>query len=232
MILNRTGITRRAPYLLLGLLMWVAVLKSGVHATLAGVALGITIPMSDPREPERSPLWELEHALHPWIAFGILPLFAFANAGVPLEGVTPASLLAPVPLGIALGLFAGKQLGVLGGAVLLVGTGLARKPEGVSWGGLWGMSILCGIGFTMSLFIGSAGLRGGRRRLRDREPDGHPRRFPGGVRDGGLPGAARVVAAARGLTPSLARGVPGGGGSYWQGPRHSDLFGHPGAHAV
>ena len=160
-ILNRTGITHRAPYLLLGLLMWVAVLKSGVHATLAGVALGMSIPMSDLREPERSPLWELEHALHPWIAFGILPVFAFANAGVPLGGVTPASLLAPVPLGIALGLFAGKQLGVLGGAVLLVGTGLARRPEGVGWGGLWGVSILCGIGFTMSLFIGSLAFEAG-----------------------------------------------------------------------
>ena len=153
--INRAGVTRWSAYILLGLVMWIATLKSGVHATLAGVALGLTIPIRDRNAPERSPLGEMEHALHPWVAFAILPLFAFANAGVALGGASLATLVAPVPMGILLGLFVGKQLGVMGTAALLVGSGLARRPEGVGWGALWGMSMLCGIGFTMSLFIGS-----------------------------------------------------------------------------
>jgi NhaA family Na+:H+ antiporter len=151
---NRAGLTRWSVYILLGVVMWVAVLKSGVHATLAGVALGMTIPIRDRRAPEHSPLAAMEHALHPWVAYFILPLFAFANAGVSLAGAGLATLLAPVPLGITLGLLVGKQVGVCAGAALLIGTGLARRPDGVSWTALWGMSLLCGIGFTMSLFIG------------------------------------------------------------------------------
>ena len=154
-LLNRGGVTRIAPYVLIGIAMWVCVLKSGVHATLAGVFTALTIPAAaaDPAEP--SPLRRLEHALEPWIAFGIMPLFAFANAGVSLAGVTLSSLLAPVPLGIALGLFAGKQIGVFGASWLAVRAGLCRLPAGVGWRHIHGASSLAGIGFTMSLFIGS-----------------------------------------------------------------------------
>jgi NhaA family Na+:H+ antiporter len=153
-LINRLGVTRLSVYLVIGVVMWVAMLKSGVHATLAGVMLGMTIPMRGGTE-EKGPLEALEDALHPWVAYGILPLFAFANAGVSLAGLGLASLAEPVPLGIALGLFVGKQIGIFGTAAALIGTGLVRRPEGVTWGGLYGMSILCGIGFTMSLFIGA-----------------------------------------------------------------------------
>ncbi len=153
--MNRRGVTNIAAYLLVGLVMWASVLKSGVHATLAGVALALVIPLRDPRAPGRSPLRSLEHDLHPPVAYGILPLFAFANAGVSLEGVSLASLLAPVPLGIAAGLFVGKQLGVFGAAWLAIRLGVARLPAGVTWAQLYGTAMLCGIGFTMSLFIGS-----------------------------------------------------------------------------
>jgi NhaA family Na+:H+ antiporter len=131
------------------------VLKSGVHATLAGVALAMVIPMRDPADPERSPLRELEHDLHPPVAYGILPVFAFANAGVSLEGVRLPTLLEPVPLGIAAGLFLGKQLGVFLASWLAVRLRVAALPAGVTWVQLYGVAILCGIGFTMSLFIGS-----------------------------------------------------------------------------
>jgi NhaA family Na+:H+ antiporter len=154
-VMNRRGVTNVAAYVLVGLVMWASVLKSGVHATLAGVALALVIPMRDPRDPERSPLRELEHDLHPPVAYGILPLFAFANAGVSLAGVSWASLLAPVPLGIAAGLFVGKQLGVFAAAWLAVKLRLAALPAGVSWPQLYGVALLCGIGFTMSLFVGS-----------------------------------------------------------------------------
>jgi NhaA family Na+:H+ antiporter len=166
---NRRGVRQLSVYMVLGVVMWVATLKSGVHATLAGVALGMTIPLrphakamvtdaegrrvADP--DYRGPLEVLEDSLHPWVAYGILPLFAFANAGVSLTGLSLASLAEPVPLGIALGLFVGKQIGIFGAAAGLIGLGLVRRPEGVTWGGLYGMSILCGIGFTMSLFIGA-----------------------------------------------------------------------------
>jgi len=163
--LNRLRVLRLSPYLLIGAVLWVAMLKSGVHATLAGVALGFTIPLSSGRGSEENgqhrPLEILEHGLHPWVAYGILPLFAFANAGVPLAGLSLASLAAPVPLGVALGLFAGKQIGIFGSALLLIGLGLARRPPEVSWASLYGMSILCGIGFTMSLFIGSLAFEAG-----------------------------------------------------------------------
>jgi NhaA family Na+:H+ antiporter len=129
-----------------------------VHATLAGVALALTIPIgdgSDSDEPEHSPLHTLEHALHPWVSFLILPIFGFANAGVSFAGMTPASALAPVPLGIALGLFVGKQIGVFGFAWLAITTGLGRMPAKASLMQLYGVALLCGIGFTMSLFIGA-----------------------------------------------------------------------------
>ena len=154
-LINRLGVTRIGAYLLIGVVMWVAMLKSGVHATLAGVLLGMTIPLATPGSRDKGPLEELEDALHPWVAYGILPLFAFANAGVSLAGLGLDSLLEPVPLGIALGLFVGKQLGIFGAAAALIGTGWIKLPDGVTWGGLYGMSILCGIGFTMSLFIGA-----------------------------------------------------------------------------
>ncbi len=160
-LLIRAGVARVGPYMLLGVVMWLAVLKSGVHATLAGVALGMTIPLRDARHPGHSPALALEHALHPWTAFGILPLFAFANAGVPLAGLSPASLLLPVPLGIAAGLLLGKTAGVFGAAAALVGLRGARLPPGITWGVLFGMALLCGIGFTMSLFIGSLAFGGG-----------------------------------------------------------------------
>lgn len=155
-LLNRLGVSRIAPYLLIGVVMWVAMLKSGVHATLAGVMLAMTIPLrGSDGDSGHGPLETLEDALHPWVAYGILPLFAFANAGVSLSGLSLASLAEPVPLGIALGLFVGKQVGIFGAAAALIGTGLVRQPENVTWGGLYGMSVLCGIGFTMSLFIGA-----------------------------------------------------------------------------
>ena len=152
--LNRLGVRQLGPYLLLGLFLWVCVLKSGVHATLAGVALAFFIPVKG-NDPEHSPLATLEHALHGWVAFGILPLFAFANAGVSLQGMNLQSFLQPVPLGIAAGLLLGKTVGVLGLTAIAVFTRMARLPEGANWGQLLGVAVLCGIGFTMSLFVGS-----------------------------------------------------------------------------
>jgi len=152
--LNRRGVTALPPYLLIGLVMWVAVLKSGVHATLAGVALAFLIPLQvRGGAGEEPPLRRLERELHPVVAYGILPLFAFANAGVPLAGVSWAALAHPVPAGIALGLLAGKSLGVFGATLAAVKLGLARLPEGATWTQMLGVSALCGIGFTMSLFI-------------------------------------------------------------------------------
>jgi NhaA family Na+:H+ antiporter len=135
--------------------MWTAVLKSGVHATLAGVALAAFIPMRDPEQPDYSPLRELEHDLHQVVAFGVLPMFAFVNAGIDLGGVGLAEIFHRVPLGIAAGLFIGKQLGIFLLCGLAIKLGIARLPDGSGWGGLYGVSILCGVGFTMSLFIGS-----------------------------------------------------------------------------
>ncbi len=143
-----------SPYVLVGVIMWVAVLKSGVHATLAGVALAAFIPMRDADDPSHSPLRELEHDLHTVVAFGVLPLFAFVNAGVSFAGVGVSDLLHPIPLGIAAGLFIGKQLGVFAFCAIAIKLGLARLPDGAGWAGLYGVSILAGVGFTMSLFIG------------------------------------------------------------------------------
>jgi NhaA family Na+:H+ antiporter len=153
-ILNGRGVTRLAPYLLTGVFIWVCVLKSGVHATLAGVAVALAIPLTSKSEGEPSLLEQLEESLHPWVAFAVLPLFAFANAGVSLQGLSPENLLEPIPLGIAAGLFAGKAIGVFGATWIAVMGGLAGKPDGASWLQILGVALLSGIGFTMSLFIG------------------------------------------------------------------------------
>jgi len=155
MYLNWRGVTHVPMYLFVGVIMWASVLKSGVHATLAGVLLAFTIPLRDAENPSHSPLRQLEQELHPTVAFVILPLFAFANAGVPLAGMTIKALFEPVSLGIILGLFVGKQLGVFSFAWLAIKLKLASLPDKVSWTQLYGAAILCGIGFTMSLFIAS-----------------------------------------------------------------------------
>jgi len=153
-IMSWRRVSSVSAYIMIGIVMWTAVLKSGVHATLAGVALAAFIPMRDPSDPAHSPLKSLEHDLHQVVAFLVLPLFAFANAGVNLDGVGVENLLHPVPLGIALGLFVGKQVGVFAFCALAIRTGIARLPDGAGWGALYGASILTGVGFTMSLFIG------------------------------------------------------------------------------
>lgn len=152
--MNRLGVIKLGPYLVVGLILWVCVLKSGVHATLAGVALALCIPLRT-RHAEASPSSALEHALQPWVAYVILPLFAFANAGVSLAGMSLDSFTHSVPMGIALGLLLGKTVGVFGLTWVAVKLQLAALPSGASWGQLLGVAILCGIGFTMSLFVGS-----------------------------------------------------------------------------
>jgi len=158
-VLNRRGVLGVAPYLLLGLVLWVAVLKSGVHATIAGVLLAFTIPFR-PGSSQPSPLHQLEHDLNAPVAFAILPLFAFANAGIAFSGMTLESLLHPIPLGIAMALFVGKQLGVFLFSWVTVQLGWAQLPKGATWGGIYGVAVLCGIGFTMSLFIGKLAFSG------------------------------------------------------------------------
>ncbi len=153
-VLNRLRVTQLTPYFLLGVILWVAVLKSGVHATLAGVALALAIPFHDEKE-NRSPLKYVEHVLHPWVAYGVLPVFAFLNAGVSLQGVSLETLLHPITFGIAAGLFAGKQIGAFGAAWLAVRLGFAKLPGSLSWASLYGAALLSGVGFTMSLFIGT-----------------------------------------------------------------------------
>jgi len=156
--LNRFGVARLAPFLLLGALLWFFVLRSGVHATIAGVALALTIPLrAAPGRPDdvaRSPLHRLEHRLHHWVAFGVVPVFGFANAGVSFAGLSVDALLAPLTLGVALGLLVGKLVGVFGAAALAIRAGLADVPMGAGRLQLVGVALLCGIGFTMSLFIG------------------------------------------------------------------------------
>lgn len=154
-VLHRMKVTRSFPYFLLGVLLWAAILKSGVHATLAGVVLAMFIPLRVPVGIDESPLHRLEHALHPWVAFGVLPIFAFANAGVSLAGLSTRDLSQAVPLGIMLGLFFGKQVGIFALCWLPVKLRIALLPPGVSWSQIYGGAILCGIGFTMSLFIAS-----------------------------------------------------------------------------
>ncbi|EOW6614598.1 Na+/H+ antiporter NhaA [Vibrio fluvialis] len=153
-MLNAKHVTKLSAYLIVGLILWVAVLKSGVHATLAGVVIGFAIPLKGNRG-EHSPLKHLEHALHPYVAFGILPLFAFANAGISLEGVSFSSLASTLPLGVALGLLIGKPLGIFSFSVIAVKAGVAKLPEGINFKHIFAVSVLCGIGFTMSIFISS-----------------------------------------------------------------------------
>ncbi len=151
--MNRLGVIRTAPYILVGIFLWICVLKSGVHATLAGVIAALAIPLN--AKDGSSPLKHLEHFLHPWTAFLVLPLFAFANAGVSLAGLRLDDLMAPLAVGIAAGLVVGKQLGVFGFMFLATKAGLVRRPDGVTWLQLYGLACLTGIGFTMSLFIGN-----------------------------------------------------------------------------
>lgn len=152
-LMNRMNITRPTPYILVGIVLWLCVLKSGVHATLAGIVVALAIPIKDNNHPYVRRLQALEHTLHPWVAFGVLPIFAFANAGVSFHGLALKSLFSALPLGIMVGLFLGKQAGVWGFSMLAIRCRWARMPSGVSALGLYGVSILAGIGFTMSLFI-------------------------------------------------------------------------------
>ena len=156
--LNRARVMRVEAYVLVGAVMWLFVLKSGVHATLAGVITALLVPMRD--EHGHSPAQQVEHALHPWVAFAVLPLFAFVNAGVLLQGVTLQALLSPIPLGIAAGLVLGKTVGVFGSLWLMVRLGLAQRPAAATWMQCFGVAALCGIGFTMSLFIGGLAFEG------------------------------------------------------------------------
>ncbi|MHC5022996.1 MAG: Na+/H+ antiporter NhaA [Planctomycetota bacterium] len=159
-VMNRLGVVRLGAYFVVGTILWVCVLKSGVHATVAGVLLAMTIPLRAEDEEGHSPLRHLEHLLHPWAAFFILPVFAFANAGVSFAGITMEQVMRPEPLGIAAGLLVGKLVGVLLLSWIAIQVGLARLPEGVNWGAMLGVSLLCGIGFTMSLFIGTLAFEG------------------------------------------------------------------------
>ncbi|RAU49458.1 MULTISPECIES: Na+/H+ antiporter NhaA [unclassified Pseudomonas] len=195
-VMNRLGVAKLTPYLLLGLVLWVCVLKSGVHATLAGVVLALCIPLKTVRDAP-SPLQLLEHALHPWVAYGILPLFAFANAGVSLSGVTLESFSHPVPMGIALGLLVGKTVGVFGLTWLAIKGGWAALPTGANWGQVLGVSVLCGIGFTMSLFVGSLAF----------VPGQSP--FAGMDRMGILSGSIIAALAGYGLMAMASRKAPG-----------------------
>ena len=152
--LNRNHVVSTSPYMFVGVILWVAVLKSGVHATLAGVILAFFIPIKGD-EDDPSPLKSLEHNLHTTVAFVVLPIFAFANAGISFAGVGAEQILSPVPLGIILGLVLGKQLGIFGFCFIAIKLGFAKLPTNVNWKLLYGVSLLCGVGFTMSLFIGS-----------------------------------------------------------------------------
>ena len=156
-LMNRMEVAIKSAYIIVGIVLWVSVLKSGVHATLAGVALAFMIPLSSKNKKGEhfSMAKEMEHDLHKWVAFVILPLFAFVNAGIDLKGLSPAQLMEPVPLGIMFGLFLGKQAGVFGFSWLAIKTGIASLPKESSWMLLYGVSVLTGIGFTMSLFIDS-----------------------------------------------------------------------------
>ncbi len=154
-ILNRFNVRYQAAYILIGMVVWAAVLKSGVHATLAGFALAWFIPLKVKNADGHPMLPHMEHALHPWVSFLVLPLFAFANAGVQILDATYQDLFNPITLGIAAGLFVGKQVGIFGACWLAIKLGLAKLPKNATWGQLYGVCMLCGIGFTMSLFIGT-----------------------------------------------------------------------------
>jgi NhaA family Na+:H+ antiporter len=168
--MGRGGVRWLWPYLIGATLLWYVVLISGVHATVAGVLAAAVIPIvATPGAPDsaHSPLHRLEHGLSPWVAFLVVPLFGFANAGVSLEGVGPERLLAPLPLGIAAGLFLGKQIGIFGAVWLSVRLGLATRLRGATWLQVWGVAMLCGIGFTMSLFIGALAFPGDPQRIEE-----------------------------------------------------------------
>lgn len=190
--LNLANVRHLAPYVLVGIFLWVCVLKSGVHATLAGVALGLAVPLRGRGDPDEAPLRRLEHMLHPWVAYAILPLFAFANAGVSLAGLSPAVLAEPLPLGIALGLFVGKQIGVMAASWAAIRAGWASLPAGADWLQFYGVAALTGIGFTMSLFIGTLAF-----------PDAG---YSAGVRLGVLSGS--LVSALVGFSVLMAASLP------------------------
>ena len=154
-VMNIRGVTRLTPYVLVGIFIWACVLKSGVHATLAGVALGLVIPLRAKNEQGKAPLKVMEHNLHPWVSFLVLPVFAFANAGVSLAGLSVDTFAQPITLGIMLGLFIGKQTGVMLITALATTLRLCKLPEGTNWTQYYGMALLTGIGFTMSLFVGT-----------------------------------------------------------------------------
>ena len=158
---NRANVRRPIVYLLIGLPLWVAVLKSGIHATIAGVIVGLALPADDPDGDGHSPAATLEHALHPWVAFAIIPLFALANAGVVVDAAALRTIAEPLPLGIMLGLVIGKQAGIFGGTWLVVRSGLGELPAGLGWRHIYGASLLAGIGFTMALFVASLAFGGG-----------------------------------------------------------------------
>jgi NhaA family Na+:H+ antiporter len=158
--MNRLGVQSLAAYVLVGIYVWACVLHSGVHATLAGTMVGLCVPLKSPAGEEQSLAKRCIHALHPWVAFGIMPAFAFANAGVSLAGLSWQTIAAPVTLGIALGLFLGKQAGVMAAILLARAAGISRLPEGAGWPETYGVAILTGIGFTMSLFIGGLAFPG------------------------------------------------------------------------
>lgn len=159
-ILNRRHVYALPPYIAVGIVLWIAIYQSGIHATLAGVVLAFAIPAKSVSDQHRSPVTTTEHAIDRWVSFLILPLFGFANAGISFAGLERSDVVGSLPLGIALGLFAGKQLGVFGAIWLAVRIGLAPKPAGVSWRQLHALAVLCGIGFTMSLFIGGLAFAG------------------------------------------------------------------------
>jgi Na+:H+ antiporter, NhaA family len=152
--LNVAGVRTMPVYLLCGVALWLALLHSGIHASIAGAVFGMSIPLKTHNKRGDSVLKATVHRLHPWVAYGILPLFAFANAGVVLDGLQPHNLLDPVPLGITLGLFFGKQIGIFWVSYSMVKLGVASKPYGATWGQFYGVCLMCGIGFTMSLFVG------------------------------------------------------------------------------
>ncbi len=152
-LLNRLKISAITPYLLTGVYLWFCLHSAGIHTTIAGVAVGMAIPMRDKHNSGNSPLNKCMHFLHPWVSYAILPIFAFTSAGVNLSGMQLGDIVSPLPLGIALGLFAGKQLGIFGMIFLLVKAGMARLPNETGWGHVYAVSIIAGIGFTMSLFI-------------------------------------------------------------------------------
>lgn len=155
MLLNRLRIKSFTPYALVGIALWLCVLKSGIHATLSGVILALAYPIRTDDEPNRSPLREIETKLHPWVAFGVMPLFAFANAGVPFAGFSMKTIFESIPIGIAIGLFFGKQIGIFVSSWFAIKLNVAHMPREATWADMYGIAILCGIGFTMSLFIGT-----------------------------------------------------------------------------